>query len=179
MSTLAGSVVWAIVPFAAEPPFRIYAGSQAEPFEVDGLKELIAAARSGGEAELTFLVSGKARPVLVVSDKYDPRVRELLALRLLSLEKLTPGEQVEVRERRHPNLFHLRPEAFDLPAENAAMVASLVRVPVDAIDPAPAGTLDRNELRVVHQRIARRYGLDLHLLVLEQIQALAAEQGRR
>lgn len=127
-----------------------------------------------------FLVSGKARPVLIVSDQLDPRLGELLALRLLRLSKLGEREQEEVRRGREPSLLHLAPDRFDLPDENAAMIAALVRVHRSAIDPRTVGHLDRDELRTVHGLIARHYRLDLHQLIRAELQRLAAAQrGRR
>jgi hypothetical protein len=60
-----------------------------------------------------------------------------------------------------------------LPQENAAIVSALVRVPVGAIaTERELGTLNDNELRVVHERVARAHGLRLDLLALEQAQRL-------
>jgi len=177
---LAGAVVWAVVPFVPEAPFRLYAGSRQAPVAVPRADKLIAAARGGADTEFTFLVSGKARPVLIVSDQLDPRLGELLALRLLRLSKLGEREQEEVRRGREPSLLHLAPDRFDLPDENAAMIAALVRVHRSAIDPRTVGHLDRDELRTVHGLIARHYRLDLHQLIRAELQRLAAAQrGRR
>lgn len=59
------------------------------------------------------------------------------------------------------------------------MIAALVRVHRSAIDSSPVGHLDRNELRSVHARIARHYGLDLHDLIRDELQRLAAVQRER
>jgi hypothetical protein len=176
---LAGAVVWAVVPFTPEAPFRLYAGSRHAPVEVPQADRLIAAARRGADTEFTFLVPGKARPVLIVSDQLDPRLGELLALRLLRLTKLDAPEQEAVRTGAVPGLFHFPPDRFDLPEENAAMIAALVRVHRSAIDSSPLGNLDRDELRSVHGRIARHYGLDLHDLVRDELQRIAAAQCER
>ena len=179
MNGLAGAVVWAVVPFAPEAPFRLYAGSRRAPVDVPQADKLIAAARRGADTEFTFLVPGKARPVLIVSDQLDPRLGELLGLRLLRLKKLDAREQDTVRAAAEPSLFHLPPDRFDLPEENAAMIAALVRVHRSAIDTAPVGQLDRTELRELHGRIARHYGLDLHTLIHSALQRLAAAQRER
>ncbi|MGH2823525.1 MAG: hypothetical protein ACRDLY_10975 [Thermoleophilaceae bacterium] len=179
MNGLAGAVLWAVVPFAPEAPFRLYAGSRHAPVEVRQADKLIAAARRGADTEFTFLVPGKARPVLIVSDQLDPRLGELLALRLLRLTKLDAREQDAVRAGAEPGLFHFPPDRFDLPGENAAMIAALVRVHRSAIDSSPVGHLDRDELRSVHGRIARHYDLDLHDLVRDELQRLAAVQRER
>lgn len=176
MSELAGAVVYAVVPFAPEPPFRIFAGAGKKPFEVDTAKPLLDAARRGGDAEMSFIVPGKARPVLVISDGHDDRLDEVLALRLIRFGKLSGDEQEEVRGQQDPSLFHLPPDRFDLAEENAVMIASLVRVSRAALDDRPAGTLDTNELRVVHERVARHYRLDLYGLVRERLKQLGARQ---
>lgn len=179
MNGLAGAVVWAVVPFVPEAPFRLYAGPDRAPMDVDGPGKLIAAARRGSDAEFTFLVPGKARPVLVVSDRVDERLGELIALRLLRLGALTAREREIVRSNEEPGLHHLDSGRFDLPEENAAIIAALVRVHRTAIDPEPVGRLDPDELRAVHERIATYYGLDLRQLVRQELQRLAEEQRRR
>lgn len=179
MNGLAGAVVWAVVPFVPEAPFRLYAGEDRAPVEVDEPGKLIAAARKGSDSEFTFLVPGKARPVLVVSDRADERLAEVIALRLLRLGALTAREREIVRSNEDPGLYHLDPDRFALPEENAAIIAALVRVHRSAIDPQPVGRLSADELRVVHERVATYYGLDLRQLVRHELQRLADAQRRR
>jgi hypothetical protein len=176
---LAGAVVWAVVPFVPETPFRLYAGEDHAPVLVDEPGKLIAAARKGADSEFSFLVPGKARPVLVVSDRADERLGELIALRLLRFGALSPRERDIVRSNEDPGLYHLDPDRFDLPEENAAIIAALVRVHRSAIDPQPVGQLGDDELRVVHERVATYYGLDLRQLVRQQLHRLAEAQRRR
>src|SRR5439155_8284385 len=94
-------------------------------------------------------------------------------LRLLRLSRLSDSEREVVRTQRDPGLVYLDPERFDLPDENAAVVAALVRVHHSAIDPTPVGQLDASELRVLHERVCRHYGFDLQALVREEIERLA------
>jgi len=112
--------------------------------------------------------------VLVVSDRLDPRLDELIALRLVRLGGLTAREREIVRGQDDPGLFHLDPDRFDLPEENAAIIAALVRIHRSAIEPRPIGRLSIDELRVLHARVASYYGLDLHRLVVEELRRLAA-----
>jgi hypothetical protein len=179
VNDLAGAVVWAVVPFVPAAPFSLYAGLDHAPIEVRRADELVATARKGGDTEFTFLVPGKARPVLIVSDRRDPHLEELLALRLIRLSKLSEAEQEAVRRQADPGLFHLSPDRFDLPEENAAMIAAAVRVHESAIAGEAAGHLDPNELRVVHERVASHYGLNLNMLVRDELRRLAEEQARR
>jgi hypothetical protein len=111
---LAGSVVWAVVPLVPEAPFRIYAGRNHDPIEVPRSAKLISAARKGSDANFTFLVPAKARPVLIVSDRADPRLQELLALRRVRMSALNPEEQDLVRSGADPALLYPAPKRFKL-----------------------------------------------------------------
>ena len=175
---LAGAVVWAVVPFVPEAPFRIYAGPAHDPIEVARPTKLISAARKGSDSEFTFLVPAKARPVLIVADRADPRLQELLALRLLQLSLLDAEEQDLVRSGADPGLLYLDPERFKLPEENAAMIAALVRVHRSAIDARQAGRFEPDELATIHERIVRHYGLDMRQLVKAELERLATAQRR-
>lgn len=177
---LAGSVRWAVVPFAPAPPFRLYAGARNAPITVTEVDTVIKAARRGGDAELSYIVPGKARPVLLLNDPPAARHQEVTALRLLRLSKLTTDEQRRVREQNDELLFHLVPERFDLPEENAAMVTALVRLHVDAIgSEPPLGYLDANEMRVLGERIITFYRFDTRLLLERQIRELATRRQAR
>lgn len=71
------------------------------------------------------------------------QLREVAALRLLRLSKLSVEGQTRVRGQEDELLYHLPPERFDLPEESAVMVSALVRVHVEAIaDGASLGVLD-------------------------------------
>lgn len=171
--TLAGSVRWAVVPYAPRPPFRLYAGESHSPVVVDDPQQLFAAARRGGDSELTYLVSGKVRPVLVLNEPTEVLHREVTALRLLGLSKLPPAEQERVRRQDEPLLFHLDQGRFDLPEENAAMVSALVRMHVDAVDATTSlGQLDENERRVLGERMIGFYRFDTRLLIERSIREL-------
>jgi hypothetical protein len=168
-----------VVPFAPEAPFRLYGGRDRDPIEVT-LDKVVMAAHRGADPELTYLVPGKIRPVLVVSDAHDDTIGELLALRLARLSRLTEAEQDRVRAQQSPAHFHLDAAAFPgLPEENAAMIGALVRVHRSAIDATSLGSLPSAQLAVVHARIARFYGLDLRELVRDQLEHLARRQARR
>ena len=176
---LAGAVVWAVVPFVPEAPFRIYAGPAHDPIEVARPTKLISAARKGSDTEFTFLVPAKARPILIVADRADPRLGELLALRLLRLSLLGAEQQDLVRGGADPGLLYLDPDRFTLPEENAVMIAALVRIHRNAVDARPAGRLEPDELANVHERIVRHYALDMRGLVKSELERLAAAQKRR
>lgn len=177
---LAGSVRWAVVPFAPAPPFRLYAGIGSEPIIVPDADIVINAARSGGDAEFSYIVPGKARPVLLLNDPPATHPREVAALRLLRLSKLSSGEQQRVRAQEDELLFHLMPDRFDLPEESAAMVTALVRLHVGAVGGGAAlGQLDDDEMHVLGERIVRFYGFDIRLLLERHIRELAARRRAR
>ena len=166
-----GRCYWAVVPFSPAQPFRIYAGTERAPLAVT-TTAIVNAARKG-DPQFDAIVPVKARPVLVLTELLAP-FDEVLALRLRTFDKLSAAEQQRVREHQEDALFHLEPAAFaGLPQENAAIVSALVRVPVGAIaTERELGTLNENELRVVHERVARAHGLRLDMLALEQAQQL-------
>lgn len=173
---LAGSVRWAVVPYAPAPPFRLYAGERHTPIVVQDADRIIASAVAGGDVELTYLVSGKPRPVLFLNEP-STRYQEVAALRLLRLSRLGPDEQRRVRAHEEASLFYLAPDRFDLPEESAAIVAALVRVHMDAVGTGLAlGRLEPRELSALGERIVGFYGFDLRLLVERRIRELA---GRR
>jgi hypothetical protein len=116
---------------------------------------------------------------MVVSDRADWRLHELLALRLLRLSSLDSEEQELVRGGSDPGLLYLDPERFRLPEENAVMIAALVRVHRSAVDPRAVGRLEPHELAGIHERLVRHYGLDLRQLVRTELQRLAEHQRRR
>jgi hypothetical protein len=178
VSDLAGSVVWSAVLAVPKAPFRLYAGAGHDPIELPRPTKLVAAARRGGEEEFTFLVPGKAAPVLIVSDRSDSRLEELLAVRLLALAGLDPEDQQIVRAGGEHGLFYLDPVSFEVSVEHAAMVASLARVHRSAINPKPLGRLDQRGLRELHERIARHHGFDVRHLVRTELDRLSAARQR-
>jgi hypothetical protein len=163
-----GRAYRAVAPFAPEPPYRLYAGGDHEPVSVPDTSSLVKV----GE-EVTALVTVKPRPVLVITEP-SFRYNEVLALRLWRFGKLTAEEQKAVREGETEDLFHLRPESFGgLEEENAARISSSLRLPLSAIDmTGPLGSVNENELRVIHERLARLHDLDLRNLILSKARDL-------
>jgi hypothetical protein len=177
--SLAGAVVWGVVPFAPRAPFRLYVEDKA-PIEVADAAKLVAAVEKGGDAEFTYMVPGKARPLLVLSDAQHDALGELLALRLARFSKLDPTDQERIRAHGHDLLFHLDPAAFPgLPEENAAMVAGLVRVHRSAIVPEPLGRLSPYELATLHERVVTFYGFNVRKLIERRLRDLAALQRQQ
>jgi len=143
-----------------------------------GSSEPFVDAARKGTSEFVALVPVKARRVLVIT----PILHEcdgVLALRLRRFEKLSSDAvRQTVRMGDDPALFPLRPERFPgLAAENAAIVTSLLRLPVDTLDRRES--LDESELRTLHTRVARAHGLRLDTLILERAQQLIAAAQQR
>ncbi len=140
---------------------------------IDGVR------KEGGDAELTYLVPAKTRPILILTDPPSAHHEEVTALRLLRLAKLRGDDQQAIRDQQDELLFYLQPDRFKLREENAAMVSALVRVHLGAIESGPAlGGLNDNEMRVLGERIIRFYGFDTRLLVAQQIEELIARQSQ-
>lgn len=174
-----GHCYWAVAPYSPRPPFRVY-GEGMAPKSVGSPEPFVDAVRKG-MSEFVVLVPIKARPVLVITPvlrEYD----EVLALRLRRFEKLSSDAvRQQVRAGDDPALFPLRPERFPgLPVENAVIVTSLLRLPVEALDRRQSlGALDKSELRTLHARVVRAHGLKLDTLILERAQELVATARQR
>lgn len=171
MNAPRGRCYWAVAPFSPAPPFRIYAGAGHAPIETS-TTAIVTAARSG-DPQFDAIVAVKARPVLVLTEILKP-FDEVLALRLRTFDKLTASDRQRVRAHQDDVLFHLDPQRFPgLPKENAAIVTALLRLPMAAIDTSQEqGTLDINELRLLHERVVRAHDLKLDIAILTQAQQL-------
>lgn len=179
MNAPLGRCYWAVAPFSPEPPFNLFAKG-SDPIPVDSARRLVEASR-GGSSAFKIITDVKVRPVLVISEVLEP-YNEVLALRLHRLEKLPDDRAREaVRKHEEEKLFYLDPAEFDgLDVENAAMVSALVKLPVSALDTSvELGQLNTNELRVIHERVARTHGLRLEMQVIERARELLARGSSR
>lgn len=173
MTFATGEVYWAVVPYTPQAPFQVFVKDRP-PVEVPAAKTIIDGLRKGGDAEFRFVVEAKARPVLLLSDRIDPRTGDLFGLRLVRLSALDEAEAQQVREQRQPGLFHLKPERFpELEEESAAMISAPIRLHETAVDTTqPLGRLDENEMRVLSERFVSYWELDLHQLLIGKIREL-------
>ena len=164
---------WAVVPYTPQAPFQVFV-KDGPPVQVSDAKTIIAGLRKGGDAEFRFVVEAKARPVLLLSDRVDPRTGDLFGLRMLRLGTLDEEEAQQIRDQRQPGLFHLRPERFpDLDEESAAMISAPIRLHETAVDASkPLGRLDQNEMRVLAERFVAYWQFDLHQLLVGKIREL-------
>lgn len=150
------------------------------PKDVGSAEPFVDAARKG-MSEFVVLTTVKARPVLVITPVL-PDHHEVLVLRLRRFEKLSSDTiRQRVRTGSDPALFPLHPKRFPgLPVENAAIVTSLLRLPIEALDRRKSlGSLDDSELRTLHERVVRAHGLKLDTLILGRAQELIAAAQRR
>lgn len=179
MSLAAGEAYWGLVPYTPQSPFRVYV-ADGKPVEVPKVEAFVDGIKKGGDAEFGFIVRAKTRPILLLSDQEDPQTGDLFALRLLRLEELTDPERAAVIDHRELTLFHLEPGSFPgLQKESAAVVSAPIRLHNTALDTRNSlGGLNENELRVLHERFATYWQLDLHQLILGKIQELAKKARR-
>jgi hypothetical protein len=173
LSLAAGDVYWGIVPYAPAAPFKVHV-TDGSPVEVPTASQIVDGLRKGGDAEFEFVVRAKARPVLLLSGRSDPRTGDLFALRLLRLEKLPSQERTRVEDQREPSLFYLRPEHFpDLSEDSAAMVTAPIRLHETALDTRKSlGRLDRDEMRALVERFVSYWQFDLRRLMVSQIKEI-------
>lgn len=176
---LRGAIVWAIVSYVPQAPFRLWLGEKHVPGEIDDAQAFAQQVRRQGlDAEQTFLIQGKLRPALLLQDRPRGALREIVALRMVRLETLPAAQQASIREQREPSLFHLpvRSAKYGLSKEMAIDLNALVRVHASAILPKAVGRLDDNELRVVGQRLVEHLDIDLEPLLVrlvdERLEAL-------
>ncbi|HWX44994.1 MAG TPA: hypothetical protein VNY52_06700 [Solirubrobacteraceae bacterium] len=181
---LRGAIVWAIVSYVPEAPFRVWLGDQHPTGEIADAQVFAQQVRHHGlDAEQTFLAKGKLRPILLLQDRPRRALREIVALRMVRLETLSEPRRASIRDQREPSLFHLpvRPAKYGLSKEVAIDLNALVRVHSSAILPRAVGRLDDNELRVVGQRLVEHLDIDLEpllaRLVEERLEALTGPGG--
>lgn len=165
---------WAIAPYAPAPPFRIYAHGR-EPYEIADVEQLVGASRQGGDAEFTYLIPAKARPVLILDDPERSEWQQVVALRLRRLSSIPdPQTQERIRRQQEPLYCYLEPSRFTLPEESAVLIPALVPIDVAAISTSePLGFLNENEMRFVGERIVRHFDFDIRSLVEQRIRELA------
>lgn len=168
MGSPSGRCYWAVAPFSPQPPFRLYA-RDAPPVTVQSAGSIVDAARKG-MSEFVMLSTVKARPVLVLTDVL-PEYDEVLALRLRRFAKLgSDYARDRVRRGDDANLFALERQRFSgLPEENAAIVSSLMRLPIATLDRRETlGHVDEHGLRLLHERVVTALRLRVDTLVLDR-----------
>jgi hypothetical protein len=169
---LRGAIVWAIVPYVPEAPFRLWLGDDQPVAELPDARSYAEQVREQGlDAEQSFVVQVKLRPVLLLQDRPRGVLKEIVALRMVRLEELPEEHQARIREQHEPSLFHLPVrERYGLSKEVAIDLNALVRVHGSAFLPKAVGRLDANEMRVVGQRLAEHLDIDLEPLIATRVE---------
>ena len=170
---LRGSIVWAIVSYVPRAPFRLWLGEGHPMGKIVNAHAFAEQVRQQGlDAEQTFLVEGKLRPVLLLQDRPRRALREVVALRMVRLETLPETQRASIRRHREPSLFHLpaQPAKYGLSKEMAIDLNALVRVHASAILPRAVGRLDDTEMRVVGQRLIEHLDVDLEPLLARLVE---------
>lgn len=169
---LRGAIVWAIVSYVPEAPFRMWLGAEHQPGVADARAFAQQVRGQRLDAEQTFLVRGKLRPVVLLQDRPRGALREIVALRMVRLEKLPASQQSSIRAHHEPSLFHLavHPTKHGLSKEVAIDLNALVRVHASAMLPRAVGRLDDNELRIIGQRVIEHLDIDLEPLLTRLVE---------
>lgn len=181
---LRGAIAWALVGFVPEAPFRVWHGDDHLHSSLPDARTFAQQVREQGlDAQQTFLVDGKLRPVVLLQDRPRNVLREIVALRMVRLETLPPPAQSAIRHQREPSLFHLpvRRSRYGLSKEMAVDLNALVRVHATALLPRAVGRLDDSEMRVLGQRLVEHLDIDLEPLIArlveERLERLMRPEG--
>ena len=170
---LRGAIVWAVVPYVPEAPFRLWLGTDQPIAEIPDVRGFAQQVKDQGlEAEQDFVVRAKLRPVVLMQDRPRGVLKEIVALRMVRLEKLGSAAQERIRGQLEPSLFHLRVhrERYGLDREVAIDLNALVRVHASAFLPRAVGRLDDDEMRVIGQRLAEHLDIDLEPLIAASVE---------
>ncbi len=170
---LRGSIVWSLVGFVPEAPFRLWHGYEHPSSQLADARTFAQQVRGQGlDARQTFLVDGKLRPVVLLQDRPRNVLREIVGLRMVRLETLPEPAQAAIRDKREPSLFHLPvcTSKYGLSKEMAVDLNALVRVHATAIVPRAVGRLDDNEMRVIGQRLVEHLDIDLEPLLARLVE---------
>ena len=184
--TLRGAIVWAVAPYVLQAPFRIWGGAEQPVATIATAAELSRQVlRRGLDAEQTFLVAGKLRPVVLLQERPRRALPEYAALRILRLEELSESRRESVRASAEPSLFYLTvaPSKYGMTKEGAIDLNSLLRIHESAIAGRPIGRLDAAELRLLGERLVDHLDIDLTAAIERKardlLQEIAAARSRR
>jgi hypothetical protein len=173
-----GGIVWALVLFENEAPFRVSdtAGATMSYADIRALGQAIRAREQ--PPELTVESGAKVRPVLLLQDRPQGRLPEYAALKLTRLEKLHDEDHEAIRRQEVPRFFYIPdPAKYGLTGELAVDLLALTRVHQSAIVGRPRAQLDANEFRVICERLVDVLDLDIANRVVREAAAFIKRQG--
>lgn len=175
---LQGAVVWALVLFENQTPFRV-SGSRGEERTYEDIRALAQAVRDRDlRPEFTVHVGAKIRPVLLLQDRPRGRLPEYAALKLTRLEKVRAEVQEAIKAQRLERFFYIpEPGKFGLRGEFAVDLLALTRVHESAIASRPRAQVNANEFRVISERLIRVMDFDISYLVAREAVELLKNQG--
>lgn len=179
--SLRGAIVWAIAPYVPEAPFRIWHGPEQSPSRIPDAATYARQARKQGlDAEQTFLVEGKLRPVVLLQDRPRGVLPEIVSLRMVRIEQLEPAQRESIRHHDEPSLFHLPVDRarYGLTKEMAVDLNALVRIHRTAFLPRAVGRLDDAEMRALGERLAEHLDIDVEPLVAARVEERLRELVR-
>jgi len=173
-----GTIVWALVLFENEAPFRILdpaPGATAYP-TARALANAIRNRKLHPQFEVA--VGAKVRPVLLLQDRPERKLPEYAALKLARLGKLNDEDHAAVRAQQVRRFFYIEdPTRFGLNAEFAVDLFSIVRVHQSAIVGEPKEQVDIRAFRVICERLVGAMDLDIANLVVREASDLLKRQG--
>ncbi len=167
---LRGDVRWALVPYALEAPF-VGPGWSGE-IDFAGVE---VHARAGGGGSIRLEILAKMRPVLIMQSVASGSLGTVAVVRLKRLDALPERYRDEVLAGDVPRLVPLSVEIGGV--RQIAMVDTVERAHLSAIDRRCIGTATREEMRTIGERAARVLELDLDRLVEERAVTLLEALG--
>ena len=173
-----GGIVWALVLFENEAPFRLSdtAGATTAYGSVRDLSEAIR--RREIDPEFTVEIGAKVRPVLLLQDRPQGRLPEYAALKLTRLDKLDDEDHGAIRRQEVPRFFYVPdPAKYGLKGEFAVDLLALTRVHQSAIVGRPRAQVNVNEFRVICERLVEVLDLDIANRVVREAVAFIKRQG--
>ncbi len=160
----------AVVPYAAEPPFRLAQTDGSEHTYENAHDLAVAVRRQEEPIDFSITVQAKIRPVLLLQDRPLARFHEYAALQITSLANLSSQVAQRVRNQEEQSLFHLdtqRPR-YGLRNESVIDLQSLVRVRKAGLVGKKLGSVDEGEFRTICERLVAVTDLNLNNLIVRE-----------
>jgi hypothetical protein len=173
-----GGIVWALVLFENEAPFRVSAtaGAMTSYSDIRALRQAILDREL--PPKFTMEIGAKVRPVLLLQDRPQGRLPEYAALKLTRLAKLDDGDHETIRRQEVERFFYIPdPGRYGLKGEFAVDLLALTRVHQSAIVGRPRAQVNVNEFRVICERLVDVLDLDIANCVVREAVAFIKRQG--
>jgi hypothetical protein len=166
-------VAWATVPGLSDDGPLVWRAERgaSEHVPVDALARELC---TRGESGSVLVMPATLRPIVLLQDRPQGVLGDVLALATIGLEALSEEDRGRVREQEEPSLFHLplRPSKYGLHHEAAVDLNALTRLSASLVLPRAVGTLDANEMRVIGERLVTHLDLDIEPVVAAEVEKL-------